>query len=300
MNTLIFSFSIQSFIAFYQVIFQAPVGLFFLGENNFGENLNGVAKIGDFIRGYGALSHPNILGLSSLILYFLARKSSLNFLKNLMIIGIFFSFSKTAIIGFFILKFYEKIFLHEEKKFFDLTNFFNPQKKFFYNKIKIFYTIFYSSIFFSIFFFVGDKILMRFQNFFGIGFQERILQFEIAEKIFVKNLENFNLFGIGFGNFTLQMQNFTDKILKPWEFQPVHNFFILFGTEVGIFGLTILLFLMSFLFFKSTKKPSEKIFLLLLLFFGSFFDHFLLSSTIGIILFWTILKNFNFFAKIPS
>ena len=39
LNTLIFTFAIQSFIAFYQVVFQSSVWLFFLWENNFWENI---------------------------------------------------------------------------------------------------------------------------------------------------------------------------------------------------------------------------------------------------------------------
>ena len=303
LNTLIFSFVIQSFIAFLQVVFQSPVWLFFLWENNFSENILWLAKISlsnweNFIRWYWTLAHPNILWLWSLILYFLARKSWFKFLKNILIIWIFFSFSKTAIIWFFILKIYENFFLWE-KNFFQL-------EKFFTDKIKIFYTIFYSSIFIWIFLFFWEKILTRFQNFFWTWFQERILQLEISKNILIENFnlvwnsffENFShilwwFFWLGFWNFTLKMQDFTTQILKPREFQPVHNFFILFWTEVWILWLWILLFFIWHIFLNSKKFFLEKFFLILILFFWSFFDHFLLTSSIWIILFWIILRKIS-------
>lgn len=304
LNTLIFSFAIQSFIAFYQVIFQSPVWLFFLWENNFWENILWIAKISlenweNFIRWYWTLAHPNILWLSSLILYFLISKNInfwYRFLKNILIIWIFFSFSKTAIIWFFVLKIYEKIFLNKlkNKKFFRFLDF-TFLNKILSNlksyKFKFFYLFFYSSIFISIYYFFSEKIFTRFQNFFWIWFQERILQLEISKNVIIENIINFNFFWVWFWNFTLQMQNFTNQILKPWEFQPVHNFFILFWTEAWIFWLWILLFLIWYIFIKSEKIISKKIFLILILIFWSFFDHFLLTSSIWIILFWVILKK---------
>ena len=316
LNTLIFSFAIQSFIAFYQVIFQSSVWLHFLWENNFSENLIWIAKIWlsnweNFIRWYWTLAHPNILWLSSLIIYFLISKIQnfwYRFLKNILIIWIFFSFSKTAIVGFFILKIYEKIFLWKQKYFINQSRDYkiNFLKKLL-SKINIlktspgtiipniFYKIFYSSIFLSIFYFFSEKFFTRFQNFFWTWFQERILQFEISKNIFLENILNLNFFElffwIWFWNFTLQMQNFTNQILKPWEFQPVHNFFILFWTEVWVLWLWILISLIFYIFKKSEKNFSEKFFLFLILFFWSFFDHFLLTSSIWIILFWLILRK---------
>jgi len=301
LNTLIFSFVIQGFIAFFQVFFQHSVWLKFLWENDFWENILWLAKISlanseNFIRWYWTLWHPNILGLWSLILYFLSRKSDYFFLKNFLLIWIFFSFSKTAIIWFFILKIYEIFFL-KEKNFFDL-------EKIFHKKINIFYKIFYPTIIFSFFIFFHKEIFSRLENFFWNWFQERIEQFKIANNIIYENILNLNLFGNWFGSFSILMQNFSDKILKPWEIQPVHNFFVLFWVEVWILWFLFLIIFISYLFIKSTNffnfftrkktienKIHEKFFLILILFFASFFDHFLITSWIWIILFWVILRK---------
>lgn len=312
LNTLIFSFVIQWFIAFYQVISQKPVWLFFLWENNFWENILWLAKIWlenwkDFIRWYWTLDHPNILWLWSLTLYFLSRKSDYFFLKNFLLIWIFFSFSKTAIIWFFVLKIYE-IFILEKKSWKTETgtqitekikNIFSTKTGTGLNYKNIFYKFFYSFILISIFYFFHKEFFLRFQNFFWTSFSERITQLEISKNIF---LENF--FWIWFWNFQIVMQNFSDKILKPWEIQPVHNFFVLFWTEIWILWFLSLVVFISYIFINSTsffnfftKKEKienqnhEKFFLILILFFASFFDHFLLTSWIWIILFWLILKK---------
>jgi hypothetical protein len=46
------------------------------------------------------------------------------------------------------------------------------------------------------------------------------------------------LFGIGMGQFVPRMEQFSHISLAPWQFQPVHNVFLLIWSEIGILSLT--------------------------------------------------------------
>lgn len=66
----------------------------------------------------------------------------------------------------------------------------------------------------------------------------RILYNNIAINIIKKH----PTIGIGHGNFTLEMKNFSPVNLQFWQFQPAHNIYLLITSELGIIGLIIFLF----------------------------------------------------------
>ena len=143
--------------------------------------------------------------------------------------------------------------------------------------------------------------------------------------------ENY-LFGVGVGNYipALVLLDEGNEQFKPaWEYQPVHNVFLLVWAEIGIFGL---LFFVSLLFYCtgfpiviifidfvfifinllvagrkcgkiSSRKNAEGLFylfiknknssinlaILFVIFIALFFDHWLWSLHFGILFFWLVM-----------
>jgi len=114
---------------------------------------------------------------------------------------------------------------------------------------------------------------------------ERSLHFNQAKEIIG---ENFWL-GTGAGNYTLAVFQ-KDKIKKPiWQYQPVHNVFILIWSELGIIGLILFLIILTQIFLKSLKNKNFLCILLTTLYILLLFDHWLWTTHFGILLFWLVI-----------
>ncbi len=61
----------------------------------------------------------------------------------------------------------------------------------------------------------------------------RILYKHISASIINRNL----ILGVGNGNFTLVMDKYSEKPLEWWQYQPVHNIYLLIVSELGVVGL---------------------------------------------------------------
>ena len=61
-----------------------------------------------------------------------------------------------------------------------------------------------------------------------------------------------SLFGVGMGQFVITMQKYGQIKLLDWQFQPVHNVFLLIWSELGIIGL-ILFVLFLYRMFQPVK-----------------------------------------------
>jgi O-antigen ligase len=99
---------------------------------------------------------------------------------------------------------------------------------------------------------------------------ERFMQFETSFEMLKKYP-----YGLGIGNFVAYMQNFNEQILYSWQFQPVHNFFLLAANEMGVLVgifLFILVFVYLYKFYKN-KQIFEFCFLLFLFVIANF-DHY--------------------------
>ncbi len=90
------------------------------------------------------------------------------------------------------------------------------------------------------------------------------------------------LTGVGIGNYTFAVYNEVDSKRKGWDYQPVHNAFLLIVAETGAVGLIVFLGVlwMGRKYFPMLLAP-----LVILL----FFDHFLWSLYPGVMLFWFTL-----------
>ena len=310
---LIVSFGVfNSLIATYQFFAFKSFGLQFIGEPvlSFLPGISKVAFPGTIlIRGYGLFSHPNILGaylfLCVMISIFFIEKivltsPKLKIIKLLFaelslilcVFGLMVSFSRSAIIVSVISLAIFFYFLFFQKK----EN--NPAKL---RKSETWVGIF--SIVFSIFivsFVLGDIILPRFQGLVGSeAFIDRIKYSQMALDVIEKN----PALGIGIGsgvsyflkNNIYSMFGFNNF----WQFEPVHNLYLIIALEIGIFGLFFfllfifnLLIMISKLIFKKSDNKLEPILCLSILVGNltlGIFDHYFWDSSSGILIFWTAI-----------
>jgi O-antigen ligase len=111
------------------------------------------------------------------------------------------------------------------------------------------------------------------------------------------------LIGFGNGQFVLKMNKFVPRgtILETWQFQPVHNVFLLIWSELGIVGLMLFVLLLWKLFHTSHNVPrgtsdlaSMEHFsiyvrgILLGFIFIMLFDHYLWDIQQGQIMLWLV------------
>lgn len=253
------------------------LGLTWLGESVLGPDILGVAKTDltdgtKQIRSYGSFLHPNILGAYLVTIFFLALKYFKHrtelFWIAVFTVGIYLTGSQAAIIVGFLgivldltFKFYKKHTQHR----------------------KVGYLVIIALLVAN-FWLLQSSASMTSEN---TSWQERFDQNAISQKMI-----NAELFGVGVGNFTLEMEKYTGgKNFQPWEFQPVHNAYLLILNETGLQGI-IILFALIFLLFHRYWHHGKGLPLFILLFFG-LFDHLLWTSWVGLIL---IAMTAGFFA----
>lgn len=264
---------IQSIIGIIQIIVQHSLGLFWLKESLISPKIPGVAKIildGEpYIRAYGLFPHPNILGgflLFSIIITLYLFKNVLrgtklsNFLRNslgIQIIGLILTFSKSAILGLIIASLYLAY-----KKMFYVEHF----------KRKILMVL---AILVLILLIAKPDFYSLFQK----SLEERLVYLNVLCGTFITD----PIAGLGNGQFVLEMQKYIPQKLETWQFQPVHNVFLLILSELGLVGLILFLwFLWKLLKIKSPYFKS----ILLAFIFIMLFDHYLWDIQQGQILLW--------------
>ncbi len=267
----------NSLIAIGQFILQHSLGLVFLRESIISPNIVGVAKIvvhgQKFIRSYGLFPHPNILGgflLFSVLLNFALMKGKfylvnvsreaniltavgkvprgtyLYFILTIQLIALAFTFSKSAVLGLFLALFYLLAKNYENLKSI-------------LNKVKTPLLI-AGIILISLFFLFRvdlNSFILRSVN-------DRIDQLQIYESVLSfrdipfhpvnynivphgtklengTSVEQFRqLFcGSGMGQYMLEIYRKFGYQLEWWQFQPIHNVFLLVFAELGLIGFLI-------------------------------------------------------------
>lgn len=283
------SIFLHSCLAIYQFFTQSAPACKYLGlashnPADLGESVVETIS-GRWLRAYGGFDHPNILGgvlAISLILvaYLLAKKKILNgsrqiwssiFLFVFYFVGLyalFFSFSRAAwialIVGLLVLLitlicFYDKWVLG---RFIAL----------------IFFTLVLAGI-----------VALPFQELVSarIEVETRLEQKSINDR-YTYLLESRELlkdnfpFGVGIGNYHTALSLADNNKKAVWDYQPVHNFFLLLCSETGLFSL---LAFFSFLFFliKRGRREDFSLALIAALFVLMMLDHWLLSLPFGIL-----------------
>jgi O-antigen ligase len=253
---------IQAIICIIQFALQHSIGLFWLKESLISTDLPGVAKIifngHKFIRAYGLFPHPNILGgflvFSILItltykrMFHMEHRSinksawNIDIAKILplfiiiLITGLILTFSKSAILGLLVGLAY---------MFYNNVNLKIISKRYLGQLLK------YSLVIALILIFLVILTKPDLQSFFVKSLNERVLYLDVSRETILTN----PVTGIGIGQFVLNMQNFKNLDLETWQFQPVHNVFLLIWAELGIVGLFVFIIFLWKLFHPRRNVP---------------------------------------------
>lgn len=286
---------IHACLGIYQFLTQSSFAFKYLGlashnPDSFGSSVVETAS-GRWLRAYGGLDHPNILGgvlVISLILaaYLLAKKKVLTnqkqvwasiFLFIFYFIGLyalFFTFSRSAwlalafgFIGLLIIL----IISHDKwiiSRFVAL--------------------LFFSSLLIVIAAAPFQELLVA-----RIEATGRLEQKSISERIMYNSqakelIKNNFLSGVGVGNYSVVSSSLDDNKKSAWDYQPVHNTFLLLWVESGIFSfLSFLIFL--FFLIKNGRREAFSVALVITFVVLMMFDHWLISLPFGILFLFLFL-----------
>jgi hypothetical protein len=252
---------VQSIIGIIQFFIQHSIGLIWLKESIISPTIPGVAKLlfngQTHIRAYGLFPHPNILGgflvfsIIASLLYLKLFQSGKNVPRGtfslttiiLLIQGLalLLTFSKSAIIGLFI----GFLYLNMTK-----CSTWNIFWWFKYDKM------FHVEHFYKKFFLLIASLLLVFlllkPDMYSLllkSLSERAFYINVSRGTFLSH----PILGMGAGQFVLNMQGITN--IQNWQFQPVHNVFLLIINEFGIFVLFLFLYFIYKIFRYSKNVP---------------------------------------------
>ncbi len=313
LTAIVFMGVFNSFLAAYQFFTFRSFGLHALGEV-FLSFLPGISKVAFpgavLVRGYGLFSHPNILGaylfLCVMICAYFIEKliinhSRIRILKLaiseialiICVFGMMVSFSRSAMAASFIsLSLFYLILFYSRRKFKSIIKK-TGSGRIWFGLISVILSIFIAV------FALGDIILPRFQNIAGSSaLLERISYSQMA----LSTISDSPILGVGIGSsvaYSIRNNIYSFFGFKDfWEFEPVHNLYLLIASEMGIIGLFIFLLCIFYILIKSSKSlfyKTENKLLSLLCFcvlIGNLmlgiFDHYFWDSSSGILIFWVI------------
>jgi len=318
---------IYSFLA--GIFLQAGLGLWqFLTQSTFANKWLGLAQhipsIGGtsvietlngerWLRAYGGLDHPNILGgvmvTGILILIWIYIKNNFQFsIFNppaeqageragfklfklfifyftfiIFILTLFFTFSRGAWLALIISLIFIILMFLKIKEYFNLKNLL----KLLTIAIVLFLVLIYQ---------YKNLIITRTSGEARLEIkstEERVESYKLAYKI----IKEHPFFGVGIGNYELSIKKINPQ-MPSYFYQPVHNTLTLILGEIGIFGLIILIYLLILYFkfiilnYKDENKNFKLIInlsLILAIFILIFFDHWFWSLHFGIIFIFFIM-----------
>ncbi len=287
----------QSIVGFLQFISGKSMGLWFLGETAFGPGTPGIAKVTvngeQFVRAYGTMPHANILagflvlGLLAFFYLFLSeKKPTLRVFQSagifIVLTGLLTTFSRSGWITAGVSAF---AFIGWE--------FFADRE----NRRRLYRLVLVSLVS------LGALCLML-----GWAISPRA-HFSATEgpvsdrwnynKIGLELIVS-NPLGVGVGNqlFHTYSTNLFGKydVNSLGQWQPIHNLYLIMGSEVGILGLISFLLFISFLIFNNLNlfRISDldiriSIIMFLALLVLGFFDHFLWDLQLGRLMLWVVI-----------
>ncbi|MDD4476975.1 MAG: O-antigen ligase family protein [Patescibacteria group bacterium] len=248
-----------------------------------------VIEFGDerWLRAYGSLGGANPLGIYLAVLLVLGLtmylrennfkiKILISFGQLIILSGLLLSFSRGAWLAALVgaAAVWAVVLLKKEKIPCVKENIF---KQFiFYAFIVIIFFFAFKPLFFTRFDFTNRLESMS------------ILTRESQVKESLEIWKNHPFFGVGLGNYTLTLYQKKSN-LPVWQYQPVHNMYLMILAETGIVGFLIF---MTFLFLiaKNVFK-SNILFLPVLatLFVGGFFEYFYFGLCVGILFWWAVV-----------
>ncbi|HLD61250.1 MAG TPA: O-antigen ligase family protein [Patescibacteria group bacterium] len=116
---------------------------------------------------------------------------------------------------------------------------------------------------------------------------ERQNQYREASQIITRNPSTF-LFGVGPGKYTYALWR-QDKWRPVWQYQPVHNVYMLMIAEVGVVGFTIVFLFSCFLVRKIWRTNPLYLSVIVAILISGLFDHFWWSLYGGQMIWWGVL-----------
>lgn len=269
-SIIIFIGLFQAIIGIWQFIIQHSIGFFWLKESLISPEIPGVAKFifdGErIIRAYGLFPHPNILAgflVFSIIATFVYKKLfhiatnvsretsyganiehlikkcfTWNIFLIIQIIALILTFSKSAIIGVFIvfLSIHYRKMLHFGINVLPAcpvgrcgTLIMQNLKKY-WKQITITIIVLFLAI---------NWLGLDWNTFLAKSMNERLFYLNVSRGTILTH----PVTGIGSGQLVLKTADFVPygTKLELWQYQPVHNVFLLIWSELGIIGLFLLI-----------------------------------------------------------
>jgi O-antigen ligase len=235
---------IQAGLGIYQFVTQTVAASKWLGIAKQLSSTAGVSVVESgsmrWLRAYGGLPHPNTLAgflaiclVMLLILIFLTRARKhliiMWLMLPIMLTGFFFTFSKSGWLALAIGLTFISIFvlLSQDKE----------------AKLVLYqYFLALLTILAILVLFYQDPVLARWSGEGRLEVKsqtERVEYFDQAKVLLAKNWYK----GVGLGNYTLALYNDTSIKLPAWDFQPVHNVYLLVACELGVLGFIIFMLL---------------------------------------------------------
>jgi len=243
--SLIFAGLIQAILAIWQFLSQQVIASKWLGMATQYPDLAGssVIEVGAyrFLRAYGSLSHPNILGgflaicLVILIINILVTKNKYSKIfygicLPIIITGFFLSFSKSAFLAFIIALMFLAIFIYSCSV--------RDLKLKFSQVLLIIITTFSILILFN-----QQLVITRLEansRLEIMSSQQRLDQFKTASQV----ITQYWLTGTGLGNYTLVLADQDGYKQPAYYYQPVHNVYVLILAELGVIGFILFILLL--------------------------------------------------------
>lgn len=290
----IISMFIHSILGIYQFFSQSVWASKYLGIAEQISSQGGVSVLeggfGRLLRAYGGFSHPNIFAGFLVIAILFLIGIHLNKNKKL----ILFYFILTILFSSLILTFSRSAFLALFLSLFILF-IYSISKKVKVKKVLsvLIILLLISSINFILF---SDFFKTRIQQ------QERLELKSSAERVVLRNqalsLLNENWFlGYGINNYVLVVHKNIDKTLNVWDYQPVHNVYLLILVELGILGFLSYTSLLIFSLYKAFSSNNLNKFILGLIILSiiiiNFFDHYFWTYWSGLIITFLIIALIN-------
>ena len=240
--TLLITTLLQSFIIVAQFAIQKSLGLNIIGESPLSGLFYGVAKIatdsGTFIRAYGTFPHPNILGaflaVSSILNLYLLTKNTqgkfrflLIFMYFLNIVSLFITFSRGSILivslGTLLLLLMQII----NKGFTKIL------KRFWFAPLA---------------FIISTSLLYPLLSYRAEWNDKAIIERSTYNQAGLNIIQHNPILGTGMGTNMFHMKQELENRISAWDIQPIHNYPLLIISEIGVFGLFIMLFSLYFLY----------------------------------------------------
>lgn len=193
---------------------------YFFGERYLNLSMTGIAKASlqgiEFLRPYGTFSHPNSLAGFYLLVYaffYGQQKLQSPFIKRILLILSFtiilFSFSKTALIAFFIIQLF---YLKDD-----------------FRNVKCLPCMISRVILFAV-----PIVIFSLAKTDPLSLEKRYFLVQNSLTLIYQHL----LFGVGLGNYLLaQMRLPSSSVSFPY--QPVHNIFLLIAAETGLISVLL-------------------------------------------------------------